>query len=131
MDAMETMQATLDEFQQEMPEGAYLKLCNCVKELHHLTKLYEVTFYEIYYNSEGGYMQSRCHVRIMVQDDDFQPGRALFGAVLGKEILTRGKLPRAEDGRVPTLQSTPFELNGHYFVITHIKRYLKRLAEDA
>ena len=38
----------------------YLKLCNCVKELHAVTKLYEVTYYEISYNSEGGYMQSRC-----------------------------------------------------------------------
>ena len=44
MDAVEQMQATLDVFQREMPEGAYLKLCNCAKELHHVTKLYEVTW---------------------------------------------------------------------------------------
>jgi hypothetical protein len=39
MNAVEQTQATLDQFQQEIPEGAYLKMCNCVKELHHVTKL--------------------------------------------------------------------------------------------
>jgi hypothetical protein len=123
MDAIQTMQATLDEFQQEMPEGAYLKLCNCVKELHAVTKLYEVTYYEIY--SEQGHMYDSKHVRIMPQVDDFRPYN------LGSAILKSGKLPRAEDGGVPALQSTPFEMNGRYFVITDCKRYLKRLAEDA
>jgi hypothetical protein len=123
MDAMQTMQATLDEFQQEMPEGAYLKLCNCVKELHHVTKLYEVTYYEIY--SEEGHMYQDKHVRIMPQVDVFRPFN------LGSMILKHGKLPRAEDGGVPPLESTPFEMNGHCFVITDCKRYLKRIAEDA
>ena len=123
MDAMQTMQATLDEFQQEMPEGAYLKLCSCVKELHHVIKLYQVTYYEIY--SEDGHMYHDKHVRIMPQVDDFQPYN------LGSCILQRGKLPRGENGRVPALDSVPFEMNGHYFVITDCKRYLKRLAEDA
>jgi hypothetical protein len=50
---------------------------------------------------------------------------------LGSAILSRGKLPRAEDGGVPALDSVPFEMNGHYFVITDCKRYLKRPAEDA
>jgi hypothetical protein len=123
MDAIQTMQATLDQFQHEMPEGAYLKLCNCAKELHHVTKLYEVIYYEIY--SEDGQLYHDKHVRIMPQEDDFQPLN------LGPAIVGHGKLPRAEDGGVPTLQSTPFEMNGRYFVITDCKRYLKRLAEDA
>ena len=123
MDAVEQMQATLDVFQREMPEGAYLKLCNCAKELHHVTKLYEVTYYEIY--SDDGDMYSEKHVRIMPQVDDFRAYN------LGSMILKHGKLPRAEDGGVPPLDSTPFEMNGHYFVITDCKRYLKRPAEDA
>ena len=123
MNAVEQMQATLDECQQEMPDGAYLRLCNCVKDLHHITKLYEVTYYEI--SSDEGVMFSNKHVRIMPQEDDFQPLN------LGPMIVARGKLPRAEDGGVPTLQSTPFQFNGRYFVITDCKRYLKRLAEDA
>jgi len=66
MDAVQTMQATLDEFRQEMPEGAYLKMCNCAKELHHVTKLYEVTYYEIYTDDK---MYSNKHVRIVPEDD--------------------------------------------------------------
>jgi hypothetical protein len=122
MDAVRTMQATLDQFQHEMPEGAYLKLCNCAKELHAVTKLYEVTYYEFY--SEDGQVEYNEHVRIMPQEDDFQPLN------WGPAIVAHGKLPRDENGSV-TLQSTPFEFNGRYFVITDCKRYLKRLAEDA
>eukprot|EP01048_Picozoa_sp_COSAG05_P024901 COSAG05_NODE_6079_length_1025_cov_1.855292_2_plen_126_part_00 len=125
MNAVEQMQATLDESQQEMPEGVYLKLCNCVKELHRVTKLYEVTYYEIYTEDDIGGMFMEKHVRIMPQVDDFHWHR------LGSMILKHGKLPRAQDGGVPALDSVPFEMNGHYFVITDCKRYLKRPAEDA
>jgi hypothetical protein len=125
MNAVEQIQATLDDNKQKMPEGAYLKLCNCVKELHPLTKLYEVTYYELYTeNDECGMFMDK-HVHIMPQIDDFQPYN------LGSWILKHGKLPRAEDGGVPALDSVPFEMNGHYFVITDCKRYLKRPAEDA
>jgi hypothetical protein len=125
MNAVEQMQATLDDNKQKMPEGAYLKLCNCVKELHHVTKLYEVTYYELYTEDGACGIFSEKHVRIMPQVDDFQPYN------LGSAILSRGKLPRAEDGGVPALDSVPFEMNGNYFVITDCKRYLKRPAEDA
>ena len=69
MDAMQTMQATLDQFQHEMPEGAYLKLCACAKELHAVTKLYEVTYYEIYYDSDDGRMYHDKHVRLCMHHD--------------------------------------------------------------
>ena len=76
----------------------------------------------------------------MPQKDDFHAGRA-SSVVLGKEILTRGELPRAEDGGVPPLPSAPIAhfkssdeaLHGYvdrYFVITDCKRYLKRLVDD-
>eukprot|EP01047_Picozoa_sp_COSAG01_P033354 COSAG01_NODE_2448_length_7682_cov_10.409600_12_plen_105_part_00 len=81
-------------------------------------------YYEIYSEPDGN-MYSDKHVRIMPQVDDFRAYN------LSSDILSRGKLPRAEDGGVPTLESTPFEMNGHYFVITDCNRYLKRLAEDA
>ena len=124
MNAVEQMQATLDDNQQKMPEGAYLKLCNCVKELHHVTKLYEVTYYEIYTEGDECGMFMDKHVRIMPQVDEFRHH-------IWPSILKLGKLPRAQDGGVPALDSVPFEMNGHYFVITDCKRYLKRPAEDA
>eukprot|EP01047_Picozoa_sp_COSAG01_P134205 COSAG01_NODE_64303_length_277_cov_0.573034_1_plen_50_part_01 len=46
----------------------------------------------------------------MPEDDEFQPNNK------GPMILYYGKLPRAEDGWVPTLDSTPFQMNGHIFV---------------
>ena len=79
-------------------------------ELHPLTKLYQVTFYEI--SGEDEDMYSEKHVRIMPQVDDFKPFN------LGSDILSNEKLPRAEDGGVPALDSVPFEMNRHYFVIT-------------
>ena len=46
-------------------------------------------------------------------------------------ILSNGKVTRADDGGVPTLDPTPFEMHGNYFVMRDCKRYLKCLADDA
>jgi hypothetical protein len=47
-DPLRRLQAAIDQFGEhdDVQEGVYLDACNALKELHSLSKLYKVTYYE-------------------------------------------------------------------------------------
>ena len=56
----------------DVQEGVYLDACNALKELHSLSKLYKVTYYEfvVELGDHGPVVSSKLRTRILSRDDD-------------------------------------------------------------
>eukprot|EP01045_Picozoa_sp_COSAG04_P043869 COSAG04_NODE_14599_length_562_cov_0.719222_2_plen_122_part_00 len=53
MNTIAEMQGTLDEHKEALPTGAYVQLCNGLKQLHSVTKLYTVKYCEVTLEDHG------------------------------------------------------------------------------
>ena len=73
-DPLRRLQVAIDQFgdHEDIQENVYLDACNALKELHSLSKLYRVTYYEFVaeLGDHGPVVSSRKRVRIMPRDDE-------------------------------------------------------------
>ena len=114
------MQDAIDEHKESLGDGAYVLLCNSLKELHKATALRRVYYYE--FSSVDGLagVVGIPHVRIMeVSDVECQfPWKHAF-----------------EDSTLPTDMGlsplhVPFSMGNSKYMVMSIEPYLKRSRED-
>ena len=126
---MDTIQNIIDEKREALGDGAYVKLCNAIKELHPLTRLYKVTYLEFYLFYEGEREDKptvlwRRRTRIM-------PRQGSDGNMIPTcdwcYVFPRSQLPH-DMSRLP--MNEPFEQDGNQLVVTAVEPYLKRARDD-
>ena len=114
------MQDAIDEHKESLGDGAYVLLCNSLKELHKATALRRVYYYEFSPGLAAAGVVCRKNVRIMeVSDVECQfPWGFAF-----------------EDSSLPTDMSlcpvhVPFSMGNSQYMVEGIEPYLKRSRED-
>ena len=111
--------------QDSVQEGVYLNACEALKEIHSLSNLYKVSYYEFVAErgEHGLVVSSRKRVRIMPRDDDHADVRNWSYA------LDRGSLPHDMTHLAAALNN-PFGLGDNVGIVTEVAPYLKRSRED-
>ena len=134
-DPLRRLQVAIDRLagREDVPENVYLDACNALKELHSLSKLYKVTYYEFVaeegIGDHGPVVSSRKRVRIMPCDDEKdEVGHWRY-------VLDHGSLPHDMTYLSPELNK-PFVMDHHgpargsrEGIVTECVPYLKRQRE--
>ena len=124
MNTVAEMQSTLDEHKEALPNGAYVQLCNGLKQLHSVTKLYIVKY---------------CEVTLEDPGDGGRPGLSYHTASC---IMRTGEHPRMDwytvfqQYTLPTdltclkLQEPMFAGDQRVRIVKSIEPYLKRAWDE-
>ena len=105
----------------------YLNACNALKELHSLSKLYKVTYYEFQaeLGDQGPVVSSMLRTRILSRDDyDADRNQYLVGS--WQYTLDRGSLPHDMTG---LSLHNPFAMGDGRGMVIECVPYLKRQRE--
>ena len=124
MNTIAELQDTLDEHKDALPNGAYVQLCDGLKRLHSLTKLYIVKY---------------CEVTLADHEDGGRPGLSYHTASC---IMRTGERPRMDwytvfqQYTLPTdltclkLQEPMFAGDQRVRIVKSIEPYLKRARDE-
>ena len=127
VDPLRRLQVAIDQLgdHEDIQENVYLDACNALKELHSLSKLYRVTYYEFaaVLGDHGPVVEARKRVRIMPRDEHSLPDVRNWSYP-----LDHGSLPR-DMTRLPL--NEPFGLGDYRGIVTECVPYLKRRREGA
>ena len=115
------MQDAIDERKESLGDGAYLLLCNSLKELHKATALRLVVYYEFSRGLADAGVVRRKNMRIMeVSDVECQCS--------WKNAFETSTLP-TDMGMSPL--RVPFSMGNSQCMVMSIEPYLKRSREEA
>eukprot|EP01045_Picozoa_sp_COSAG04_P032032 COSAG04_NODE_6143_length_1398_cov_11.665331_1_plen_227_part_00 len=112
------MQSTLDDHKQALPNGAYVQLCNTLKDLHSLTNIYTVKYCEV--KLEGATLS--CHTGSCILPISSRRTRDW------EDVFFSNTLPT--DFSNLKLHEPFFLSDSRCRIVSSIEPYLKRQRED-